>query len=263
MTDKDNPYFLSAGTLKGSKVISKAGANVGKVEKLMIDLEDGRIAYALLSFSEILGTRDKLFTIPWQSLALVNEYVFVLDISWDVLEKAESFDKDRLPLTHEELTGAYTYYGHWPYWQTAVIEETGFPKETESERIVRKERTSGRKYPDFLPADTIKGEKIVSIAGEDLGQIEKLIIDLKAGRVAYAVLSFGKFPVMGGKLFAIPWQALQAKFKERAFLLNIPKHTLEKAEGFDKDNWPIITHEWLSRLYSYYGYEPYWQTPRL
>lgn len=264
MADKDNPDFLSEGTLKGSKVVNKAGGSIGKIEKLMIDLADGRIAYAVLSFGGILDKGDKLFAIPWQPLTpRVHEHAFVLDISREVLEKAEGFDEDNWPLTREELSSTYTYYGHRPYWQTIVTEQTGLPGETESERIVRTGRTSGRKYPDFLPADTIKGEKVVSIAGEDIGKIEELVIDLQAGRVAYAVLSFDEFPGMGGRFFAVPWQALQVKFKDHAFLLNIPKYTLEKAEGFDKDNWSVTTRDWLSKIYSYYEYEPYWQTPKL
>ncbi len=264
MAERDNPEFLSAGTLKGSKVFNKAGENVGEIEKLMIDLADGRVAYALLSFGEILNKEDKLFAIPWQALTPeVREHTFILDISRDVLEKAEGFDKDRWPLTREELTSAYTYYGYQPYWQILATGQIGLPEEIESERIARLGRTSGRKYPDFLPADTIKGEKVVSIAGENIGKIEELMIDIQDGRVAYAVLSFSEFPIMGGKLFAIPWQALQVKLQEHAFLLNVPKYTLEKAEGFDKEKWPVTSREWLSAVYSYYEYEPYWQMPRL
>jgi sporulation protein YlmC with PRC-barrel domain len=264
MADRDDPDFLSEGTLKGNKVVNKTGEGIGKIEKLMIDVADGRIAYALLSFGRILDKGDKLFAIPWHALTPeMHEHAFVLDISRKVLEKAEGFDKDRWPLTHEELSGTYTYYGHLPYWQTVMAEQAGLPGETRSERMIKMGRISGRKYPDFLPADTIKGDKVVSIAGENLGKIEGLIIDLQAGRVAYAVLSFSEFPGMGGKLYAIPWQALQIKFQDHAFLLNIPKYTLEKAEGFDKDNWPVTSYEWLSTVYSYYGYEPYWQTPRL
>jgi sporulation protein YlmC with PRC-barrel domain len=264
MVDRDDPDFLSEGALKGNKVINKTRENIGKIEELMIDLAGGRIAYAVLSFSGILDKGNKLFAIPWEALTpKIHEHAFILDISGEVLEKAEDFDKNRLPLTLDELSGVYTYYGHLPYWQTVVAKQAGLPGETESERIVRIRRTSVRKYPDFLPADTIKREKVVSIAGENLGKIEELIIDLQAGRVAYAVLSFGEFSGMNGKFFAIPWQALQAKFQEHAFLLNIPKYTLEKAEGFDKDNWPVTTYEWLSTVYSYYGYQPYWQTPRL
>ncbi|MDY9925365.1 PRC-barrel domain-containing protein [Methanosarcina sp.] len=117
-----------------------------------------------------------------------------------------------------------------------------------------------RDNPEFLSASTIRGDKVINTAGEDLGKIEELMIDLRDGRVAYAVLSFGGFLGLGNKLFAIPWNALSLRVHEHAFVLDIPKETLEKAEGFDKDNWPVTSREWLSSMYSYYGYQPYWQT---
>ncbi len=115
-----------------------------------------------------------------------------------------------------------------------------------------------RDNPDFLSADTIEGDKVVNADGDDLGKIEDLMIDLDNGRVGYAVLSFGGLLGKGDKLFAIPWQALSLRLHEHAFMLDIPKDVLEKAEGFDKDNWPV-TREELSRTYTYYGYQPYWQ----
>jgi sporulation protein YlmC with PRC-barrel domain len=95
-----------------------------------------------------------------------------------------------------------------------------------------------RGIPEFLPASTIKGDKVVNTVGEDLGKIEELMIDLPHGRIAYAALSFGGFLGIGNKLFAIPWGALSLRPYEHAFNLDIDKEILEKAEGFDKDKWP-------------------------
>lgn len=63
---------------------------------------------------------------------------------------------------------------------------------------------------------------------------------------------------MGNKLFAISWQALKLRLYEHAFILDVDKEILEKAEGFDKNKWPLTLEE-LSRVYTYYGYQPYWQ----
>ena len=285
--DIDNPAFLSAGTIKGDKVVNRAGDNLGKIEELMIDLENGRIAYAVVSHGGFLGIGNKLFSIPWKAFTLrVHEHAFFLDIPKETLEKAEGFDKDKWPLTRQELSSPYTYYGYQPYWETGVAGptgiSTGMPGETESERMARmeKERRTGmpgeteserisrmgsmadRDNPEFLSASTIEGDKVVNRAGDDLGKIEELMIDLENGRIAYAVLSFGGFLGMSDKLFAIPWQALKLRLHEHAFVLDIPKETLEKAEGFDKDNWPL-TREQLSSMYTYYGYQPYWQTEGL
>ena len=99
--------------------------------------------------------------------------------------------------------------------------------------------------PLFLTARTINGDKVINTAKEHLGKIEDLMIDLENGRVAYAVLSFGGFLGLGNKLFAVPWEALTVRPHEHSFVLNVSKETLEKAEGFDKDDWPL-TREWLA-----------------
>jgi sporulation protein YlmC with PRC-barrel domain len=264
MADRDNPDFLSAGTIKGDKVVNRAGEDLGKIEELMVDIQSGRIAYAVLSFGGFLGMGGKFFAIPWQALTLrPHEHAFLLDIPKEILEKAEGFEKDNWPLTREGLSRTYTYYGYQPYWQTAVAGQTGMPGETESERMARTDTMAGRDNLDFLSASAIKKDKVVNRAGEDLGKIEELMIDLEDGRVAYAVLSFGGFLGMGGKFFAIPWQALSLRLRDHAFLLDVPKDVLEKAEGFDKDHWPVTNREWLATMYSYYGYEPYWQTKRI
>jgi sporulation protein YlmC with PRC-barrel domain len=259
MADRNNPDFLSASTIKGDKVINAAGEDLGKIEELMIDLRDGRLAFAVLSFGGFLGMGDKLFAIPWQTLRLkLHDHAFVLDVPKDTLEKAEGFDKDNWPVTSREwLSTVYGYYGYQPYWQTGV------PEETESQKIARRESmSSSRENPDFLSAGTLKGDKVVSTSGEDIGKIEEFMIDLKDGKIAYVVVSHGGILGMGNKLFAIPWQALSLRVHEHAFAINVSNETFDKADGFDKDNWPL-TREELSRTYSYHGYQPYWQTERI
>jgi sporulation protein YlmC with PRC-barrel domain len=44
------PKVLSASTLKDEKVVNSKGENLGKIEDYMIDLDNGRIAYCVLSF---------------------------------------------------------------------------------------------------------------------------------------------------------------------------------------------------------------------
>jgi sporulation protein YlmC with PRC-barrel domain len=110
-----------------------------------------------------------------------------------------------------------------------------------------------------LSGSSLKGDKVVNYKGEDLGKVEEIMIDLDRGRVAYAVLSFGGFLGMGDKLFAIPWQALTVDTAQKHLVLNADKELLEKAPGFDKDNWPDMADLSLgSTLYGYYGYKPYW-----
>lgn len=111
----------------------------------------------------------------------------------------------------------------------------------------------------LLSASTIEGTPVQNQAGEDLGEINELMIDLEKGRIAYAVLSFGGFLGLGDKLFALPWEALAISAGGDFFILNVSRERLEQAEGFDKDHWPDMADtSWGERLHTYYGYKPYW-----
>jgi sporulation protein YlmC with PRC-barrel domain len=114
------PHVLQATTLLGSKVANRSGEQLGTLKDLVIDLEDGRIAYAVLSFGGFLGMGDKLFAIPWEALLLKQDHTFVLDVDKEVLKEAPGFDKDHWPDDAQYEAGwlldIYEYYGYSPYW---------------------------------------------------------------------------------------------------------------------------------------------------
>jgi sporulation protein YlmC with PRC-barrel domain len=115
-------------------------------------------------------------------------------------------------------------------------------------------------YPNVLSSSSICSDHVKNAAGEELGKIEDLMIDLHSGRIAYAVLSFGGFLKMGNKLFAIPWEALTLDAVKKEFILHVDKSRLENATGFDKDNWPNMADPAFgSTLYRHYGFKPYWE----
>jgi len=117
-----------------------------------------------------------------------------------------------------------------------------------------------KRYRHVLSASTLAGDRVRNSAGEDLGKVNEIMIDISSGRVAYAVLSFGGFLGMGDKLFALPWSVLTIDEDKKCFVLDIDKKRLEKAPGFDKDNWPdMADNTWATNIYSYYGTKPYWQ----
>jgi sporulation protein YlmC with PRC-barrel domain len=113
--------------------------------------------------------------------------------------------------------------------------------------------------PAVLSAGTLVGDPVMNETGEHLGQLEEIMLDLDSGRVAYAVISFGGILGLGNKFFAIPWQALRVDTDAHAVVVNVSRELLEQAPGFDKDHWPDTSeHAWLTDVFRYYGYEPYW-----
>lgn len=110
-----------------------------------------------------------------------------------------------------------------------------------------------KKYRSVLAASTLAGDKVRNPAGEDLGRVDELMINIPEGRVEYAVLSFGGMLRMGSKLFAVPWSALTVDEDEQCFILDADQETLERAPGFDKENWPDMADpNWGSSIYRHF-----------
>ncbi|MGH8495832.1 MAG: PRC-barrel domain-containing protein [Gammaproteobacteria bacterium] len=109
-----NPQLLSATTLIGDEVRNLQDQDLGKIEDLMIDTRDGRVAYAVLSFGGFMGMADKLFAVPMDALELDTEdKCFVLDKSKEALKDAPGFDKHHWPDTASSAwqEQVRSYYG--------------------------------------------------------------------------------------------------------------------------------------------------------
>jgi sporulation protein YlmC with PRC-barrel domain len=98
----------------GSKVINLKGEVLGKIENLIVDIDTGKIIYAVLESGGFLGIGEKLFPIPWNSLAaLPSEGIFFLNQSKEQMKKAPAFDKNDIPNMGDVHWGAniFKYYG--------------------------------------------------------------------------------------------------------------------------------------------------------
>ena len=80
-------------------------------------------------------------------------------------------------------------------------------------------------YPKVLSCSSICSDHVKNSAGEDLGKIEELMIDVNSGRTVYAVLSFGGFLKVGNKLFAIPIAASQKQITKARHIARVDKQT--------------------------------------
>lgn len=106
--------------------------------------------------------------------------------------------------------------------------------------------------PNILPASAITGKRVENFAGKYIGGIQNIIIEPAAGNVVYAVLSFGGFPGIGDKFFAIPVQALEFSAKEKTIALDISKEKLENAPGFNKGNLPLAANlKFIESVYNH------------
>lgn len=109
-----------------------------------------------------------------------------------------------------------------------------------------------------LTSTSIIGDKVQNRDGEELGKINNLMINVTNNGVEYAVVEFGSFLGLGGKLFAIPFSELYLDEKRQVFVLDRDKNYLEQIPGFDQNHWPDTNDHSIN----YYDQvNRYWEVP--
>ena len=79
--------------------------------------------------------------------------------------------------------------------------------------------------------------------GEDVGEVNDIVLDPNTGKMRYAAVTYGGFLGIGDEMFAVPWDAFQCTQdpddpEEHRLTLDVSKQQLEGAQGFNQDNWP-------------------------
>ena len=118
-TVETHPNVLSTNAVIGDSVVNRTGENLGKIEELMLDLETGRVAYAVLSFGGFLGMGEKYHPIPWSALKYdEREGSYVVPFSRETHEAAPADSIDALVAGNAMAyrDRAYDYYHTPHYW---------------------------------------------------------------------------------------------------------------------------------------------------
>ena len=117
----------------------------------------------------------------------------------------------------------------------------------------KNQRSATANYPvHVLTATSIIGDRVENKAGEDLGKIKDIMLNIRTGRVQYLIIEFGGFLGFGEKLFAIPFTALKINTKNEDFIFDVERHILEKAPGFNPEHWPDTNSHYFD-VNTYWG----------
>src|SRR5258707_15016238 len=86
--------------------------------------------------------------------------------------------------------------------------------------------------PEVMAPSTLEDTKVITSDGEDVGKISEIMLDVRGGRIAYAVLASGGFLGIGDTLHAIPWNALTLDTDAKCFRVDITAERIKNDPGF-------------------------------
>ncbi|WP_321805626.1 PRC-barrel domain-containing protein [Burkholderia sp. BCC1993] len=136
---------------------------------------------------------------------------------------------------------------------------TDRPSRKQARIVGDRGRSAGGPGPDVMAAGTLEDDRVLTMDGDDIGKVTNIMLDIRSGRIAYAVVSSGGLLGFGDKLLAVPWNVLTLDAGRRCFVLPVSTERVRDAPGFEKDRWPTMADPaWAEELHAYYDASPYW-----
>lgn len=242
---------------------------------------------------------DEHYAVPWEAFEPAHEEeALTLRVDLEQFDPEHSFAEGEQPEMTDEQWAQQTHqqYGFEVYWEENAEEfeaepmrpEQGQRQQHEGERedpmaapndeaeredplaepeaereepMVEEEEVVHRdQRPEHIESlNELVGRDINDPQDESLAELEDLIVDLREGRIPYALLSYGGILGIGQDHVLVPWQALSFDAEEEAFVLDATEDQLDRF-AFDPDDWPEMTDEqWASQIHTEFGQEPYWE----
>ncbi len=108
-------FFMGTGApaLMGASVQTTDGKAVARIDDLVIDSKDGRVA--LLILDQVPGRGDALVAVPFGELSMTGN-AFALNTTEDRLAAAPGFMEFADANNPQKAADIYRYFGEQPYW---------------------------------------------------------------------------------------------------------------------------------------------------
>lgn len=256
------------------------GEDIGDLNDLIIDMSDGRILFATMEYGGVLGFGANTYPLPLQALRSaagiagttsltgtvgvtgtsditdaglgLDDNVIVFNIAEETLENAPGYDADWPDLNASDFEAEFRQFWSDPSLGalTDSLDITGTDEITVTDIV----------SSSLAKASELIGFNIENADGDNIGEINDLLVDLGSGHVTYAVLSFGGFLGLGDQLVAIPLSRFESAPETNGnravanIVLNVEPETLENAPAFDPDAFPETnTAGWDTEWRQYWG----------
>jgi sporulation protein YlmC with PRC-barrel domain len=110
-----------------------------------------------------------------------------------------------------------------------------------------------RETAALIAADKVEGTAVYRSSGDKVGSIQRVMLDKRSGKVAYAVLSFGGFLGIGDDHYPLPWSMLTYNERLGGYEVNITDQQLKGAPRYGRaESWDWSDQSRGRKVYDYY-----------
>jgi hypothetical protein len=106
----------------------------------------------------------------------------------------------------------------------------------------------------LIASDRVEGTAVYNRQGERLGSIRNFLVDMRSGKVEYAILSFGGFLGIGDRYHPLPWKSLSYDTSQGGYVVDLDQERLEGAPSYEESDRPDWADpDYSRRIDDFYG----------
>jgi sporulation protein YlmC with PRC-barrel domain len=228
-----------ASSLIGREVLGSGEKQIGRIDDLVVDLESGRVLYAVVRVNGFFGLGERRVGVPAGAFQPHGEQ-WQIPADKQRLAAAPQFTREQEAQLESAtfLSNTFRYFNQTPWWGGPDVQFNNTHKLT-----------------------ALIGMDLKDLANAKIGAVADLAVNLQTGRIICAVVSR---PDRQGGLSALPPNALSPSADRRSLTTGIEPEKLAAAPYFEKDHWPDMTDPaWAARLYQYFGKQAYFDSGEL
>jgi sporulation protein YlmC with PRC-barrel domain len=221
---------MRASRLMGTNIRNAQGQDLGELADMVVDVTKNRIHYAIVERGGVLGIGEKAIAVPiTQFRTGAREGDLVLNMTEQQLKDAPGLERN------VEWNDPRTWSNVGQYYHRTL----GVPATAAEGRFQR--------------ASDVLGMDVLDRTGDEVGEIEDLVVNLSDGSIHYAVLEFDRAWNPNDKLVALPMSSLQPAARGNDLTINMTRERLASAPSFDNRQWPDMADSSFRNRVSTFG----------
>lgn len=243
-SDRAFSRMHSGSALLGRDIYSSDGERVGKLDNIVVDLETGRVLYAIVSVGGgLIGRSDRLALPPGVFAKGGDDRRINLRVARSALQGAPAFtssmENAREFASGQYVNSVYKHFGQSAWWEGASGANAGHFNNTHGIR-------------------QLPGTDVRNVMDQKIGDVDSVLVDLVAGRVGYVILAPDREMRFDQDHFAMPPDMFTLNKDGKSLTADITREKLASAPRFQKGSLPNFNDpQMISRVYTFYGKRPY------
>jgi sporulation protein YlmC with PRC-barrel domain len=111
----------------------------------------------------------------------------------------------------------------------------------------------------IIGVDELLESPVVDRDGGRIGRLHDLMVDLRLGRIAYALVELERVESAEERLIAVPWNAMHVDGTGN-LKVNAHRDRVERGPSIPAGMLAhLLDHEWAVFIHAYFGARPYWE----